>query len=139
MIRFAFFLANVLASTMTASPVVGTWEGKTNELPSVELTLREEGGHLAGTIAFYFQTRGDDGSWRLGPKTEVPLLSPKLEVNVLTFETTHHKKHGSQKLGPNNKYRVEFDSANEARLHMYKGGEPATDQGGPGLKLTRRQ
>src|SRR3954452_10678187 len=89
MFRCALIVASVLATAIAASPVAGTWEGKTNDLPSVELTIRDEGGRLNGTIAFYFQTRTDDGKWRLGPKSEGPLLSPKLNGNILTFETTH--------------------------------------------------
>lgn len=64
----------------------------------------------------------------------VPLLSPKLEGNVLTFETIHHKKHGSPELGPNNKYRVEFVGANEARIQIIR-DKPQEDAG---FKLTRR-
>ena len=46
------------------SPMVGTWEGTTNDLPSVELTIREDNGRIGGAIGFYFQTRGDP---ELGP------------------------------------------------------------------------
>jgi hypothetical protein len=122
---------------LLAIAVTGTWEGKTNDLPSVELNLRQ-GARVTGTISFYFQTRGADGKWRLGPKSEAELLSPKLDGRILSFETTHRKRHDSPELGPNNRYRVEFVSDTEARLHMYRGGEPEKD-GGPGLKLTRRQ
>jgi len=66
------------------------------------------------------------------------LLSPTLEGKILTFETIHYKKHDSTELGPNNRYRVEFVSDAEARLHIYRGGEPDKDNG-PRLKLTRRQ
>ena len=122
---------------LLAIAVTGTWEGKTNDLPSVELNLRQ-GARVTGTISFYFQTRGADGKWRLGPKSEAELLSPKLDGRILSFETTHRKRHDSPELGPNNRYRVESASDTEARLHMYRGGEPEKDDG-PGLKLTRRQ
>ena len=127
-----------LAYFLLAIEVTGTWEGKTNDLPSVELSLRQEGARVTGTIGFYFQNRGADGKWHLGPKSEIELLSPKMEGNVLTFETTHRKKHDSPELGPNNRYRVEFVSDTEARLHMYRGGEPEKDDG-PGLRLSRRR
>ena len=117
-------------------PVAGTWEGQINDLPGVELTVKDNKGEISGSIGFYFQTRGEDGKWRLGEKFEVPLLSPKLEGKVLTFETIHHKKHGSPELGPNNKYQVTFVDANEARLKIIT--EEKQDDGSSGLKLTRR-
>src|SRR6478672_6604620 len=111
----------LLALLMLAnSRFSGTWEGKMNDLPGVELTIQDANGQVSGSIGFYFQTRGDDGKWQLGEKTTVPLLSPKLEGKVLKFETIHHKKHGSEELGPNNKYRVVFVNG-EARLQIING------------------
>jgi len=76
------------------------------------------------------------GSGTMGEKFTLPLLSPKLDGKILTFETIHHKKHNSPELGPNNKYRVTFVGANEARLEIIR------DQGqagsGRALTLTRR-
>ena len=127
-----------LIAAPASSPFAGTWEGLTNDLPSVELTIRDDNGRIDGTIGFYFQTRGDDGKWHLGDKTSGPLLTPKIEGKVLTFETTHHKKHGSPELGPNNKYRVIFVSSNELRLRM-NSDVSKQDTPGSGLKLTRRE
>lgn len=123
---------------LLAMAITGTWEGRTNDLPSVELNLRQQGTHVAGTIGFNFQNRGADGKWTLGPKSESKLLSPKMEGKILTFETTHRKHHNSPELGPNNRYRVEFVSDTEARLHMFSGGEPEKIDG-PGLRLIRRK
>lgn len=132
----------LIGAVMTAAPqapFAGTWEGKTNDLPSVELTIQQdENGRISGVIGFYFQTRGDDGKWHLGEKTTLPLLSPKLEGRVLTFETIHHKKHGSPELGPNNKYRVNFMGAKEARLKILADHAEENDAQ-PGLKLTMRE
>lgn len=129
----------VLASTAAAasSPFAGTWDGKVNDLPSVELTVQDDSGKISGSIAFYFQTRGDDGKWHVGEKTTLPLLSPEIKGRVLTFETIHHIKHGSPELGPNNKYRVDFVGANEARLNILK--DQSQVDGSSGLKLTRRE
>jgi len=44
----------------------GTWEAKENDLPSVELTIRDNQGQIGGTIGFYFQSRGADGKWHHG-------------------------------------------------------------------------
>ncbi len=134
-------LATVLVLTVTAaaadkSGITGTWEGRTNDLPAVELTLRDTDAGVSGAIGFYFQTRNADGKWHLGEKTTVELLTPKLDGRVLTFETIHHKIHGSQELGPNNKYRVKFVSAQEARLQIVN---EETKQDDSGLKLTRRE
>lgn len=135
------FLAGFLVLTTTAaaarkSGFAGTWEGRTHDLPSVELTVHDTGDGLSGVIGFYFQTRGAEGEWHLGEKSTVELLAPKLEGRVLTFETLHHKKHGSPELGPNNKYQVKFVSSREARLQIVNN---ETKQGDSGLKLTRRE
>ncbi len=135
-------LASVLVLTLPTaaadkSGFAGTWEGTTNDLPSVELTLQDTDSGVGGVIGFYFQTRGADGKWRLGPKSTGELLTPKLDGRVLTFETLHHKKHGSPELGPNNKYRVKFVSAKEARLQQIVNQETKADDSG--LKLTRRE
>ena len=134
----ASFLVLTASAAAAKSPFAGTWEGKTNDLPAVELTIQDDNGRISGVIAFYFQTRGDDGKWHVGEKTTVPLLSPKIEGKVLTFETIHYKKHGSPELGPNNKYRVDFVDAKEARLRILKDQAKENDPG-PGLKLTRRE
>ena len=130
----ALLVLAILAGA-AGSRFTGTWDGKINDLPGVELTIRDDRGRVSGSIGFYFQSRGNDGKWHLGEKMTVPLLSPKLEGNVLTFETIHHKKHGSPELGPNNKYRVEFVAPNEARIQIIK-DQPQGDESG--LKLTRR-
>jgi hypothetical protein len=132
------FLTVAAMGARAESPLAGTWVGTTNDLPSVELTLQNDDGRISGLIGFYFQTRGNDGKWHLGDKTTVPLLSPKLEGSVLTFETTHHKRHGSPELGPNNKYRVNFIDAKEARLNILKDQQQDNDPHS-GLKLTLRR
>jgi hypothetical protein len=124
------------AAAVGASGFAGTWEGKQNGLPAVELTIRDKDGGVSGTIGFYFQRRGTDGKWHLAEKYTVPLLSPKLQGRVLTFETIHGKKHGSPELGPNNRYRVDFIGAKEARIRILKDKKP---DDGPGHTLLRRE
>ena len=131
-----------LAAAMVASPafisITGTWEGKENGLPSVEVRLGHQNGQLSGTITFYFQTRGADGKWHLnGNPFTVPLLSPKLEDSVLRFETIHHRQHGSPELGPNNKYRMTFLGPTQARLQIFRYGAKE-DPSAAGFILTRR-
>src|SRR5229473_1275738 len=91
----------VLVAAAASSGFAGTWQGRENDLPSVELTIHVNNGGVTGSIGFYFQTRGTDGKWHLGQKYTVPLLSPKLEGCTLTFETIHHKCDGCTELGPN--------------------------------------
>jgi hypothetical protein len=127
----------VLAAPMAAkSALVGTWEGTTNDLPAVKLAIAEDAGKISGTIVFYFQTRGDDGKWRLGEQLDsgVPILVPQMEGKLLTFEVRHHKRHGGTEYGPNKKFSVEITGANEARLR--EAGDPSA---GKGLQLIRVQ
>jgi hypothetical protein len=86
------FLLLALAANTADPRLEGTREGKENDLPSVELVLRDSEGQIGGTISFYFQSRGTDGKWHVGDKFTVPLLSPTLDGKVLTFETIRHKR-----------------------------------------------
>ena len=123
--------------TAADTPFAGTWEGKTNGLPAVELIVRQEAGKITGSIGFYFQIRGEDGKWRLGEKTSLPVLRPVINGNVLTFESIHRKQHGGTELGPNNRYHVNLAGANEMRLNILKDGTPVN--GTSGLKLARQK
>jgi hypothetical protein len=133
-------LAGVAAASCADLPIAGTWEGMENGLPAVELTIRNSRGQISGTIGFYFQVRGQDGNWHPDgkPPFTVPLLSPRREGAVLTFETIHHKQHGSSELGPNNRYRVTFLGPREARLQISRDHEKE-DPSQAGLKLVRRE
>ena len=142
MVRLTSVVTISLAAVMFAFPavisIIGTWEGKENGLPSVEVRLGNKNGQISGTISFYFQTRGDDGKWHLnGNPFTVPILSPKLEGSVLRFETIHHREHDSPELGPNNKYRVTFLGPTQARLQVFRHGANE-DSSAPGFILTRR-
>lgn len=118
------------------SPFAGVWEGTVHELPGVEIAIHQDGGLLAGTVSFYFQTRPNESEkWRVASKTTLPLLALKAEGSVLTFETIHHQTHGSAELGPNVRFRMELRGANEAAFSRL-GTSPDP---GAGLKLTRRK
>jgi hypothetical protein len=118
------------------SQFAGTWEGKMNDQPAVQITLTTDGGKVGGTIIFYFQRLGKDGKWHVeGDNRAQPLIGPQVDGNILTFEVLHHKTHGSSELGPNKKFRLEVTAEDEARLR--EAGDP-TDVQGHGLKLTRK-
>jgi hypothetical protein len=134
----AFFLIGATGMGAEAA-LTGTWEGTANDLPAVELTIRNADGRISGVIGFYFQSRSGDGRWHVGEKTSLPLLLPKLNGRILTFETTHRKKHDSPELGPNNRYRVAFIDANEARLNILKDGPQQKNDLDSGLKLILRK
>lgn len=113
-------LAAAVIPACAESSLAETWEGRESGLPSVGLTIRNDNGWISGGIGYHIQTRGAASRWHPGQKTAytVPLLSPKLEGVVLTFETIHHKKNGSPEPGPNDKYRVNFTKAKKARLYV---------------------
>jgi hypothetical protein len=135
-LRLAVFI--LLTTAALAGPgFTGIWEGKENGLRSIELRIRDKGGSITGTIGFYFQKRDTpEGKWQLGKKYTVPLLSPKVEGSVLTFETIHHKCDGCKELGPNNKYRLDVVSAKEAHLRIVRNQETGDT---PSLTLVRRE
>ena len=79
------------------SSFAGTWEGSMNDQPALKLTIEDTDGKLAGTMAFYFQRRGEDGKFHVVPNGDAAgaIISPQVEGKILTFEVQHHKKHGT--------------------------------------------
>ena len=123
-------------SDKPVSQFTGTWEGRTNGQPAVEITLTANGGRIAGTIAFYFQMLGKDGKWHVeGQAFRQPLIAPHVDGNAVTFEVLHYQKHGGSELGPNKTYRLEVKGVDEAQF--IKSGNEANSQRRP-LKLRRR-
>lgn len=120
------------------SSFAGTWEGKLNDIPGIDLKIDEADGRISGTIVFYLQERTDtNGPWHVAAEHPVPLLSPRVEAKTLTFEVQHHTCHDCAELGPNVKFRVDVAGPNELRL--WKLDDPETHKDlGPGLKLIRR-
>ena len=103
----------------------GTWEGKMNDLPGVNLIVADAGGgQIGGVITFYFQTRGDGGKWQVRGKFLEPLLAAHMQDKALIFEVQHHKKHGSPEFGPNVTFRMGLTGENEAVL--YNVSEPSS-------------
>jgi hypothetical protein len=129
-------LLGLATASVAASPFVGMWEGKLNDLPGVELKIDGSGQKISGRIAFFFQKRGDDGKWRVeGDKTELPMLAPKLDGKILSFEVIHYKTHGSKELGPNAKFRMELTGSDSAKLVKVEGEDQASDS----VMLARRK
>lgn len=62
----------------SVSPFLGTWEGRMNDQPAVEITLTTEGGKIAGSIIFYLQRLGKDEKWHVeGDHRAQPLIDPR--------------------------------------------------------------
>jgi hypothetical protein len=127
-------LLGLPTATGAASSFVGTWEGKINDLPGIEIKVNENKKELSGSVVFFFQRRGEDGKWRIeGEETEVPMLAPRIDGTVLSFEVIHYKTHGGAELGANAKFRMELIGSDQAILSKVE-GKPAVT-----LKLTRRK
>ncbi|MFY9724420.1 MAG: hypothetical protein WAJ87_02940 [Bryobacteraceae bacterium] len=133
-----FAIAQSSTVVRANSPFAGTWEGKLNDLPGIDLKIEEAGGKISGSIVFYFQERPDVNSpWRVTAEYLVPLLSPRIDGKTLTFEAQHHVCHTCAELGPNAKFRVEVAGPDELRLWKLDDPQPSKDLG-PGFKLIRR-
>lgn len=103
----------------------GTWEGKMNDLPGVDLIVADAGGgEIGGVVTFYFLTRKDGGKWQVRGKFLTPLLAAHMQDKALIFEVQHHKTHGSPEFGPNVRFRVELTGENQAML--YNVSEPSS-------------
>ncbi len=120
------------------SSFAGTWEGKMNDLPGIDLKIEEHDGKVSGHIVFYYQERSDpNGPWRTTAEYPAKLLETREEGNTLIFEVEHHKCHGCTELGPNAKFRMELVGPNVARLWNVLNEEAGKDPGPP-MKLVRR-
>lgn len=118
----------------------GTWEGKMNGLPGVNLKIEEANGKIGGVMIFYFQERRDaQSSWHVASENPAPLLAPQVKGDTLTFEVQHHKCHTCAELGPNVKFRMKLAGPDEALLWKLENEqqEGNTDLG-PGMKLVRQ-
>lgn len=131
-------VAQSAARVPVKSSFAGTWEGKMNDLPGIDLKIDEADGKVGGAIVFYYQERSNTNEpWHVAGESPVPLQVPRIEGKTLTFEVQHHKCHGCTELGPNAKFRMELMGPNEARLWKLENQEASKDLG-PGLKLVRR-
>ena len=127
--------AQSAAPAWEKSSFAGTWEGRMNDLPAVNLKIVETGGNTRGAITFYFQKRDDANSpWHVAGEGSLPLLAPHVEGKKLTFEVQHHRCDTCPELGPNAKFRMVLVDPSEARLWNLQEGTLSD----PGLKLIRQ-
>ena len=130
------FFASPLYVVSANSSFAGRWEGRMNNLPGIDLNIREHDGKITGKAVFYFQERSDpNGPWQTKAEYPVPLLVPRAEGKVLTFEVEHHKCHNCKELDANAKFRMKLTGLNEARLWRLQEGKAPS---GEGLRMVRR-
>lgn len=125
------------ADTVAAasSSFAGTWKGTMNNLPGIDLTIRDAGGKISGNVVFYFQKRADVNSpWQATADPTLPLKNPHVNGRILTFEVEHHVCDGCKELGPDRTFRMELAGPNEARITRLE--EDGTEAG-PQVKLVR--
>ena len=126
------------AAAHANSSFAGTWEGKLNDHPGIDLKIDEAGGKISGTVVFYVQERGEpDSPLRITAEDPVPLLLPRVEAKTLTFEVQPRTYQEGAEPGPKVKFRVDVAGTDELRLWKLDDRETGKDPG-PGLKLTRR-
>src|SRR5437868_8760085 len=122
------------------SSFAGTWEGKMNDLPGIDLKIEDADGKISGVMIFFFQERSDASApWHVASESPVPLLAPRVDGKTLAFDVQHHKCHTCPELGPNVKFHMELAGPNEELLWKLENEEQKKDNElGPGLKLVRR-
>src|SRR5688572_28627267 len=117
---------SVFGCARTQNPVVGVWEGKMNELPAVDLTVREDNRGLGGTITFYFQ-RKDTGVWKVERQGAEPLVDSRFDGKTLSFNISHENAHtDSSPSDPPVPFRFTLTSPGQGDLTSnYQGQESA--------------
>jgi hypothetical protein len=135
-ILFGFFFAPIgsAARALDQSFFAGTWQGKMQNLPALDLKIDETGGNISGTAVFYLLGRSKvNEPWHESDKKySAPLLMPHVDGKVLTFEVQRKKCEGCTDLMPNAKFRMELTGPNEARLWNL-----TENSKGTGLELVR--
>jgi len=76
----------------TEQSIAGVWKGRFDNSPAIDVTLKVEGGKLAGTAVFYFVQNTDSGPVVKGTD-ELPLLEPAFDGTTLSFKVK--RKDGS--------------------------------------------
>jgi D-alanyl-D-alanine carboxypeptidase len=116
-LRLSILLAALLAFGSTTdsaaqqnvdSPIAGTWEGKMDGLPVLTITVNDEGGALSGAVTFY-RIRDEGAGPKVEGKETTPLVSPKLDGKVLSFQVKGRS-------GDPVSFKMELTGNNEAKV-----------------------
>ena len=94
------FLALMCACTAFAandnSAITGVWRAQMDSLPTLVMTISDEGGNgLTGAILFYIIRRDEGQSARSSPGDPEPLLDVRFNGTTLDFKVSHRRAHGS--------------------------------------------
>ncbi len=79
-----FAMVMAAGALHAASPAAGVWAGRfPDRLPAVTLRVVDHAGELSGTVIFYLNQDEE-----IVGAEEQPLVHPKFDSGVLTFEVT---------------------------------------------------
>ena len=118
-----------------ADPIAGTWRGKIYDLPGVILTVSDDEGKLSGTILFYFLRRNTEhDSWEVDTthSMALPLLDPKFDGKILSFQVSHKEAHPPRTLNdPPSFFQMRVTGKDEGELLNL------TEKQSPAIKMAR--
>jgi hypothetical protein len=122
----AIFLAGSIAAYGQTS-LVGEWHGVENNLPTVDLNIKQDGGQTTGSAVFYLIKRNSDGGKPyVGGQATGPMENLNYSPEKLSFDM--HRRDGSLV-----SFRVELLDAAHAKLFRTSDDSPA----GTGFPLVR--
>ena len=117
----AVLLAGILAfvplEAADNAGIFGVWRGKEGALPVLTLNITDEGGTVAGAVLFYLIRRDPGKEPTASPGSPEPLLSPKIDGNILDFSVSHRHAHPPRTLSdPPVHFRLKVTAPNRAEL-----------------------
>lgn len=118
--------------------LVGVWRGQMDNLPTVTLTIRDEGGKLSGAILFFMHVRATENDpWTSRPATAAePILNPVFDGKTLRFMVSHKYAHPPRTLNdPPSHFHLTFTGPNQAGF--VNETESGSADPGPGLPMVR--
>jgi hypothetical protein len=123
-------LASLLAGSIAGygqTSLIGEWHGTDNNLPIIDLNIKQNAGEATGSAIFYLIKRNSDGgNPYVGGQASGPMENLKYAPEKLTFDM--HRKDGSLVT-----FRVEQVDAGHAKLFRTSDNAPE----GAGFPLVR--
>jgi len=68
-----------------AGSIAGTWEGKTEGVPAITITIKQDGDRLSGSVTFY-RIEDDGGGPRVTGKQTRDLINPKFDGKIFSYQ-----------------------------------------------------
>lgn len=120
-------------------PLVGVWRGQMGGLPTVVLTITNEGGSLSGAVLFYFQKRKSvDDPWTATPGLPEPLFNLRFDGKTLQFDVSHRRAHPPMTLSdPPSHFHLTLKGPNAAGLVNETESSLENQNPGAGLPMIR--